>query len=135
LVRFRVDPEEHVASVHCLVVAHVELDNPAADIGRHVNEVGLQIGVVGARSLIDPARNECSGHQEAGQREEADQNPKSLAKGQHRSVTEPEEPSEQRGGHREGGVSQQRGDDVVVDAGHPEDLPDNNCGADAEDGA
>ena len=51
----RVDPEQHVALVHCLVVAHVEPDDTAADVRRHVDEVGLQIGIVSARPLIDPA--------------------------------------------------------------------------------
>ena len=57
-VWFRVDPEQHVALAHRLVVAHVELDDPAADVRRQVDEVGLQIGIVGARPLIDPARCE-----------------------------------------------------------------------------
>jgi len=48
--------------VHRLVVADVELDDPAADVGRHVNEVGLQVGVVGARPLVDPARCQHPGH-------------------------------------------------------------------------
>ena len=51
----RVDPKQHVALAHRLVVAHVELDDPAADVRRHVNQVGLQIGIVRARPLIDPA--------------------------------------------------------------------------------
>jgi hypothetical protein len=40
-VRVGVDPEQHVALAHRLVVAHVELDDPAADIRRHVHEIGL----------------------------------------------------------------------------------------------
>jgi len=59
-----------------------------------MNEVGLQIGVVGARPLVDPARYKHPGHQNAGQRNEADQNAERLAKGQHRSVTKPEKPGE-----------------------------------------
>src|SRR6516225_2662305 len=40
-VRVRVDPEQHVALAYRLVVADVELYDPAADVGRQVNEVGL----------------------------------------------------------------------------------------------
>ena len=61
-VRLRVDPEQHLALAHRLVVAHVELDDPAADVRRHVDEVGLQIGIVGARPLVDPTRCQDHGH-------------------------------------------------------------------------
>ena len=131
-VRFRVDPEHHVALAHRLVVAHVELDDPAADVGRQVDEVGLQIGIVSAWPLIDPARCEDYGHQEADQRDEADQDAERLSKSQHRSVTEPEQPGKQRGRDREARVGQQRGDDVVVDAGQREDLPADDCGDNAD---
>src|SRR5437763_7329728 len=68
---------------HCLVVAHLELDDPAADVGRHVHKVGLQIGVVGARPLVDPARCKHPGHEHAGQREDAHQDAERLANRQH----------------------------------------------------
>jgi hypothetical protein len=97
----RVDPEEHVALVHFLVVAHVELDDAAADVGRHVNQVGLQIGIVGAWPLIDPPRCENRRDQDTGQCDKADEDTQRLTNRRHRSVTEPEEPSEQRCGHRE----------------------------------
>jgi len=86
----RVDPEQHVALAHRLVVAYVELDDPAADIRRQVNEVGLEIGVVGARPLVDPARCEHTGGQDADQRDQADEDAERFANGQHRSVTKPE---------------------------------------------
>ena len=114
-----------------MVVAHLELDDPAADVGRHVHKVGLQIGVVGARPLVDPARCKHPGHEHAGQREDAHQDAERLANRQHRLVTEPKQrlvtepkqPGEQRGGHRKAGIGEQRGDDVFADAGHREDLP------------
>jgi len=77
----RIDPEQHVAFAHRLVVAHAELDDPAADVGRHVYEVGLQIGIVRARPLIDPAGCEDHGHQDANQRDEADEDAKHPANG------------------------------------------------------
>ena len=89
-----VDPEQHIALAHRLVVTDVELDDPAADVRRHVDKVGLQIGVVGARPLVDPARCEDYCRHEADQRDEADQDAKCLANRQHRSVTEPEQPGE-----------------------------------------
>ena len=101
-VRLRVDPEQHLALAHRLVVAHVELDDPAADVRRHVDEVGLQIGIVSARPLIDPPRCKDHGYQEAGQREQAHQDADRLAKCHHRSVTKPEQPGKQCGGYREG---------------------------------
>src|SRR5262245_47270000 len=48
------------------------------------------------------------------------------------SVTEPDQPDEQRGEQREGGVGQQRSDDVFVHTNHREDLPDDDGGDDPD---
>ena len=96
-VGFGVDAEQHLALANLLVVAHIQLDDPTADIRRHVDDVGLQIGVVSARRLADPVRYEHSGHKNAGQRHETDEHAQRLADCLHRSMAEPEQPGEERG--------------------------------------
>src|SRR5215470_16918497 len=48
------------------------------------------------------------------------------------SVTEPEQPDQQRDEQREGNVRQQRRDDVFVDTHDREDLPDDDGGDDPD---
>src|SRR5262249_62169301 len=93
-VRLRVNPKQHVALAYRLVVADVEFDDTTADLRSHVDKIRLQIGVVRARSLVDPARYEQSGHKDTDQRHHADQGAQCLAEPRHRSMTEPEQPDE-----------------------------------------
>src|SRR5215470_5514120 len=50
------------------------------------------------------------------------------------SVTEPEQPDQQRDEQREGNVRQQWGDNVFVDTDDREDLPDDDGGDDPDHG-
>ena len=103
----------------------------------HKGDVLFRIDPDPYRMRVDQARAAVLGLEAtlaltADQRDEADQDAKRLAKRQHRSVTEPEQPGEQRRRHREAGIGQQRGDDVFIDAGHRENLPDDDGSGDAE---
>ena len=73
LVRLWVDLEEHLAFLDLLVVEHIKLDDAAADLRGHIDDVRLNKGVVRAWSLIGPARYEHSSHDDAYQHDEADE--------------------------------------------------------------
>ena len=127
-----VDPEQHLAFLDLLVVAHIELDDAAADIRGHMDDIGLEVGIVRARSLLNAAGYEHAGHEHTAQRDEADQDAERLTERGHRSMSKPEQPDEQRGRHSEAGIGQQGDDDVFVNAGQHENLTDDDGGEDAD---
>jgi hypothetical protein len=82
-IRFRVDGEQHLAGVHQLVVADIEADDTAADVGRHMNQVRLQIGIVGARTTPEALRRQHSQHDQRTQHRGREQNAKKLPQSRH----------------------------------------------------
>ena len=131
LVRLWVDLEEHLAFLDLLIVEHVECDDAAAYLRRHIDDVRLNGGVIGARPFIRSTGYEHSSDDDDDQRDKADEDAQQSADCRHWSMTEHKEPDEPSGGQRQTDIGQQRGDDVLADANDHENLPDDDRGNDA----
>ena len=92
LVRLWVDLEKHLALFDLLIVEHIELDDAAADLRRHIDDVGLNGGVISARPFFSPMRHQDSCPDHADQRDKADKDAEQSAERSHHSMTEHQEP-------------------------------------------
>jgi len=106
----------------------MEFDNAAADFGRQMHHVSIQVGIVRTGAEIRASNGKKSQQDHCRNRPKADQGAHPFAdENEDHLVTEPKQPDQQSASHGDAKVGQWRRNQILVEPKHAEDLAQNDC--------